>query len=180
MLSSLPFYAFLLNCYPSLHVHLVTLLMFLFLYILLDATACCSSEANLSEFLVALGSTKTYLLHVHTRFLLSQLPWALGNVIDCQPGLIPFNQTVDFTILQCECDSFLGDSVECAGPQKHTGESPVFLHYAVLNRKLFFLISSSKASCLVEASRLVEELSELQLYHTIYKHQTLIIVLPRL
>ena len=41
---------------------------------------------------------------------------------------------------------------------KHSSESPVFIHCVVLKIELFFLIliPSSKASCLVEASHLVE------------------------
>ena len=49
------------------------------------------------------------------------------------------------------------DSVECAGPQKHNGESPVFIHCMILEIQLFLPIPSSKASCFLEASHLVEE-----------------------
>ena len=49
------------------------------------------------------------------------------------------------------------DSVECAGPQKHNGESPVFICCMVLEIRLFFLIPFSEASCFVEASHLVED-----------------------
>jgi len=44
------------------------------------------------------------------------------------------------------------DSVECAGPQKHNGESPVFIHCMILDIQLFLSIPSSKASCFIEAS----------------------------
>jgi len=49
------------------------------------------------------------------------------------------------------------DSVECAGPQKHNGESPMFIHCMILEIQLFLPIPSSKASCCAEASHLVEE-----------------------
>ena len=49
------------------------------------------------------------------------------------------------------------DSVECAGPQKHNGESPVSIRCMVIEIQLFLPIPSSKASCFVEASHLVEE-----------------------
>jgi len=32
------------------------------------------------------------------------------------------------------------DSVECAGPQKHNGESPVFIHCMILEIQLFLPI----------------------------------------
>jgi len=35
------------------------------------------------------------------------------------------------------------DSVECAGPQKHNGESPVFIHCMILEIQLFLPIPSS-------------------------------------
>ena len=54
------------------------------------------------------------------------------------------------------------DLVECADPQKHNGESLVIIHCMVLEiqlfLQLFFLIPSSKASCFVEASYLVEDI----------------------
>ena len=43
------------------------------------------------------------------------------------------------------------DSVDCAGPQQHSGESPVFIHCMVLKIELSFLIPSSKASHLLQA-----------------------------
>jgi len=54
------------------------------------------------------------------------------------------------------------DPVECAGPQKHSGESPVFIRCMVLEIQLFFLITPSKASCFVdvEASHLVEDVQK--------------------
>ena len=49
-------------------------------------------------------------------------------------------------------------SLECAGPQRHSGESPVSVHCAVLKIEMFFPIPSSIASSLVEASHLVKDL----------------------
>jgi len=53
--------------------------------------------------------------------------------------------------------AMMKDLVECAGPQKHSGESPVFILCVVLEIQLFFLIPSSKASCFVEASHFMED-----------------------
>ena len=50
--------------------------------------------------------------------------------------------------------------MECAGSQKHNGESPVFIYCMFLKIQLFFLILSSKASCFVEASHLVEDVQK--------------------
>jgi len=47
-------------------------------------------------------------------------------------------------------------SEECAGPQKHNDESPVFIHCMVLEMQLFYLIPFSEASCFLEASHLVQ------------------------
>ena len=52
------------------------------------------------------------------------------------------------------------DSLECAGPQKHNGESLAFIRCMVLEIQLFFLIPPSKASCFVEASHLVEDVQK--------------------
>ena len=50
------------------------------------------------------------------------------------------------------------DSGGWEGPQKCGGENPMFIHCTVLEIQLFFLILSSKASCFIEASHLVEDI----------------------
>ena len=82
------------------------------------------------------------------------------NVNEVSPSLIrqwisPYS-SVDAS--NCFLGGTMQDSVECAGPQKHNGESPVFIRCIVLELQLFFLIPSSKASCFVEASHLVEDI----------------------
>jgi len=49
-------------------------------------------------------------------------------------------------------------SMECLGLQRHNGARPVLIGCMVLKVELTFLIPSSKALCLVEASYLVEDI----------------------
>ena len=43
--------------------------------------------------------------------------------------------------LEKKCNTYdYKDSVECAGPQKRNGESPVFIHWMILEIQLFLLI----------------------------------------
>ena len=60
--------------------------------------------------------------------------------------------------LQLLSRATMQDSVECAGTQKHSGKSPVFIHWMVLEIWLFFLILYSRASCFVEESHSVEDI----------------------
>jgi len=48
-------------------------------------------------------------------------------------------------------------SLECVRPQQHTGERPVFVHCMVLKIEVFFLITSTIASSLVEVLLLVKD-----------------------
>jgi len=62
----------------------------------------------------------------------------------------------------------LQDSVECAGPRKHNGESLVFVHCMVLEIQLFFLIPSSNTSCFIEAAHLFTVVGSLITYSGCY------------
>ena len=55
---------------------------------------------------------------------------------ECQPGLVLFNQTVDFAVFLVWMPP--------TDPQQHTGESLVFVHCVVLKIKLLFLMSYTK------------------------------------
>ena len=50
---------------------------------------------------------------------------------ECQPGLVLFNQTVDFAVFLVWMPP--------TDPQQHTGESLVFVHCVVLKIELLFL-----------------------------------------
>ena len=80
-----------------------------------------------------------------------------------RPNLILFNRIVDFAVFQSGClhqlsRAMMQISVECVRSQQHTGERPVLVHCMVLKIEVFFLITSTIASCLVEVSHLVKDI----------------------
>jgi len=47
------------------------------------------------------------------------------------------------------------DSVECAGPQKYNGKSPVFIHWMVLEIQTLFRMSSTKCDASTKHDALI-------------------------
>ena len=80
-----------------------------------------------------------------------------------RPNLTLFNRKVDFAIFQSGhlhqiSRAMMQISVECVHPQQHSGERPVLVYSMVLKIEVFFLITSTIASCLVEVSHLVKDI----------------------
>ena len=121
-------------------------------YVLSGATPCCLSKATLS-----MPNFHCCSCHGHWEMHAQSRP----NLI-----LLIFNRIVDFAIpvlqsgrLHQLSRAMMQISVaECVCPQQHTGERPVFVHCIVLKIAVFFLITSTIASCLVEVSYLVKTL----------------------